>query len=538
MYCTNSDMGGDPTSPRGDGKYRPVLARGDGHMMFLMTRSTVFDRDWNFDNDLGRFGDPWNQPRTPTGRKGIPHPIGPSLIWSPVLAAAHGGAVIANVFGAGIETHGYTAWHQRIVFFTSVIFGCGAVLLGRRVARAHVGGAWAPSYAAVIVLLGTSLTYYTTHMPSYAHAMDAFASAGFLAYWVATLGRRDPRRWIGLGVLLGLATLIRIQEVALGIVVAIEIGWEVARLVRRRDAGWGGAALRWAGGGAVVLAITVVMFIPQLVAWQVVFGDWKGLPQGRRYTRLGSPLVLEMLFSSRNGWLTTTPVAYLGVIGLACLPRRARLVAIGLGAVVVIQVYLASTIFDWWGSASFGQRRLCNLTLPLVVGTAALIWRLGRLAARARRAPRWTWHVVLIVLLAPFVAWNLDRVFALRRGKAANANAGPSCCGNVPRPVRGVAKAIYDTVGNPFALPASVAFSIEHGVELSRWDRAVGDYPRVPNLDALADGTMGTKAGARKLGNGGGMDVYVVEGLSASVKPTTKADRAFRWTTEIGRAHV
>lgn len=527
MFCTNHDMGGDDRSPRGDGKYRPVLARGDGHMMYLMARSTVFDRDWNFDNDLARFGDPWNQPRTPTGRKGIPHPIGPPLVWAPVLALAHAGAVVANLFGADIEDHGYTLWHQRIVFLTSALFACGAVLLGRRVARDHVGGAWAGSYAAVIVLLGTSLTYYATYMPSYAHAMDAFASAGFLAYWIATLGRRDLRRWLGLGVLLGLATLVRIQELALGVVVAIEICVRLGELARVRDAGWAREAARWVGGGALVLAVTGVLFIPQLVAWQVVFGDWHGLPQGRRYTRLGSPLVLETLFSSRNGWITTTPLVYLGLAGLACLPRKARLVAVGLGAAVLVQIYLASTIFDWWGSASFGQRRLCNLTLPLVVGTAALFWRLSRAAARLRRAPRWTWHAVAIVLVGPFLAWNLRSVGRLTGGKAANASAAPSCCDQVPPGLRGAARWLYDRVGNPFALPASVVFSLRHGVDLARWDRAVGDYPLVPNLDALHDGTMNKITGTWPIGNGGRMDTYVIEGLSRA----QKADRAFRWTT-------
>src|SRR4029078_10264883 len=64
MYLFNQDMGRDPYSPRGDGRYRPVLARGDGHMLYLMPRSTALDLDWSLDNDLARFGDPWNEPRT------------------------------------------------------------------------------------------------------------------------------------------------------------------------------------------------------------------------------------------------------------------------------------------------------------------------------------------------------------------------------------------------------------------------------------------------------------------------------------------
>lgn len=70
------------------------------------------------------------------------------------------------------------------------------------------------------------------------------------------------------------------------------------------------------------------------------------LPQGRRFTRFEAPMVMELLFSRRNGWFSTTPIAYAGVIGLFCLPRRSRVVAAGLFAAVAMQVDLNSTILD------------------------------------------------------------------------------------------------------------------------------------------------------------------------------------------------
>src|SRR5690606_20505778 len=139
--------------------------------------------------------------------------IGPSLIWAPVLAAAHGGAVAANALGANIETHGYTMFHQRIVYATSVLFAWLAIALGIAVARRFVGGRWATAWAASAVLLGTTLTYYATYMPSYAHAMDAAAVAGFLAYWALTLGELRWRRFVVLGLLLGVAAMVRVQDV-------------------------------------------------------------------------------------------------------------------------------------------------------------------------------------------------------------------------------------------------------------------------------------------------------------------------------------
>ena len=507
MYCTNDDNNNQPDAPRGDGVYRPVLARGDGHMLYLMARSTALDLDWEFDNDLALFGDPWRQPVTTSGRKGIAHPVGPALVWTPLIWISTAGAAIANVFGADIPLHGYTLWTQRFVFLSSALFGCGVALIGLVLAKRFVGGAWAPAYAAVAVLLGTPIIYYATYMPSYAHAMDAFACAGFLGYWAVTVGRRDLRRFVVLGVLLGLAMLVRVQELALGIVVAIEV---VTSLIRgRRD-------LQWLLGGAIVLAVAVVVFVPQLLEWHLVYGDAIGLPQGAKYTRFEAPMIPELLWSSRNGWFSTTPIAYAAVIGLVLMPKRSRLVAAGLLAAIAIQVYLNSTILDWWGASGFGQRRMCNVTVALVVGFAALIWRLGRLAARVPRVPRAAWHVVLVVVLVAIVGFNVRKAYDLRGGKSAPAEIGASCCENFPEWARAPVGWWVDRFGNPFQYPANIVFALSHDVELQRWD-AVGDYPLVPPLQTVADDKLWSERGAWRIGNHG-MEAWLVGGLSQPVR--------------------
>lgn len=524
MYCTNDDMAGDPTTPRGDGQYRPVLARGDGHMLYLMARSTALDGDWIFDNDLAQFGDPWNEPRTATGRKGIMHPIGVPLVWTPLLWLAQVGATIANVFGADVPLHGYTSWHQRFVFLSSAIAACLAIFLAWRLAAKFIGGTWAPTYGAVAVLLGTPILYYATYMPSYSHALDALACAAFLTYWATTLGRDDIRRAAVLGALLGLAMLIRPQEVALGACVALECGYRATRAFAKRDARHG---LRWLLGGAVVAGVALVMFVPQLIEWHVVYGAATRLPQGPHYTRFAAPMIAELLFSPRNGWFSSHPLAYLATLGLVLAPRRARLVAIGLALFVVLQIYLNSTVFDWWASASFGQRRMCNATLPLVFGLAALIWRVGTLTARIRRVPAALWHAVAVLALAPFVAWNLARAIALRGGKPAPSALSPSCCDNIPPPLRGVMSAVYQTIGNPFQFPANAIFAAEHGVDLQRWDQVVGNYPFVPRWNALTEEERPRHRGVLRIASPQS-EPLIVSGFS---QPVTAA-RAFRWTTQ------
>lgn len=468
MYACNHDMAGKPDAPRGTGQYLPILDRGDGHMMYLMARSTAIDLDWVFDNDLARFGDPWNEPRTVTGRKSIVQPIGPALVWTPLIWLSDAGAAVVNLFGADIPLHGYTLWTQRFVFLSSALFGCAACLLGAWLARRLALGRWATSYATVAVLLGTSITYYATYMPSYAHAMDAAICAAFIAWWAKTVGQTDLRRWIVLGLLLGIAALIRVQDFALGVIVVVELAF-------RRDK-------KIIVGGAIALAVALVVFIPQLVEWHLVFGKAFAVPQGTHYTRFGSPMILELLWAPRNGWLVTTPIAYAGLLGLGflVLPREHRIIGAGLIAVVVVQIYLNSTIADWWGSASFGQRRLCSVTLPLVVGNAALLTRLRR----ARLV--WLQHAAVVLVFGALVVTNLSRVWRLRGGKPAPMELAPTCCSGVP----GFVEAAYWHVGNPFELPASALFAIRHGVSLATWDRIVGDYPLTPPFGAYRDDTL------------------------------------------------
>ena len=535
MYCTNSNVDKDPAAARGDGQYRPILARGDGHLMYLMARSTALDGDWIFDNDLARFGDPFVQPKTKTGRRSIVHPIGPALVWTPLIWVAEGGAAIANVFGAGIALHGYTMWHQRFVFLSSVLFACGAVLLGRKLSNYLGLGRWSVGYASTAVLLGTSLTYYATYQPSYSHAMDAFAAGAFITYWALTIGRRDARRFVVLGVLLGTAMLIRAQAAGLGVVLLLE--WSTAlygAIVRR--------ALRelprWLIGGGAVIVIALIIFSPQLLEWQRVYGDWHALPQGAKFTRWGSPMVMEVLFSSRNGWLSTTPLCTAALLGLVLLLRKpnARLIAVGLLAIVVVQVYFGSVIFDWWGGSALGQRRLCNVTVPMVVGLASLLTALGSAGSRWRRIPRIVWHVVAVLIMACFVEWNLIRVFSARGGRGMNSAVSP-CCATVPPPLRSVFESVYGAIGDPFSFPANALFAHRHGVNIQRWDEIVGEYSLVPPLDSLVDGTMARTQDRWIIGNGN-MTPYVIEGLGAAQSPPVGAaksqaasTRRYRWTT-------
>lgn len=525
MYCGN-----DNRDPNARGPYQPMLARGDGHMHFLITRSIVFDRDFDFDNDLARFGDPWAQPRTVTGRKNVMQQIGPSLVWAPLLALAHGAALVANALGAEIPDHGYTMFHQRILFASSVVFAWIAIVLGMLVAYRLARGRWAVTWAGVATLLGTTLTYYATFMPAYAHAMDAAACAGFLALWALTLGQLRWRRYVWLGILLGIATMVRVQDLGFGVVLMLElavVGWDVVRGNEPDKARRVGALL---ARGLVTLAIALVLFVPQLYVWKLFYGSYLTTPQGPGQMRYGHPMVLELVFSSRNGWLSTHPIAYLGTIGLvlgaASGPRlgpNVRLVCVALLAAIAVQIYVNAVTYEWWSAASFGQRRMCSVTLPVVVGVAMLLrWTSHRIGTKL---PRLGKHALAIAVLGYLVAWNLVWVGRLHHARPAGRDNKPTCCNDVPAPLSWIAKPIYSVVGNPFELPASAVFALHHGVDLQRWDQAVGNYALVPGVLGYEDGSYRKATAIWNALD----DRYILDGLGPLQH---EGRRSWRWTTE------
>ena len=241
--------------------------------------------------------------------------------------------------------------------------------------------------------------------------MDAFACAAFLAYWAhharaaATCGAGSS-----LGALLG----------------ARDAGPRAGARARRgrraraRAVGDAGAdargRARCAGSAAArsrsAVALVVFVAAAARVARSCSAASTE-LPQGARYTRLEVADDRSSCCSRRAtaGSRPRRSRTRRARPRRACR-ARARASPPGSSPRSRVQVYLNSTIFDWWGGAAFGQRRLCSVTLPLVVGLAALLWRGGPARARARAGPRAAWHVRVG---APrrsgrSSAWNLARV--------------------------------------------------------------------------------------------------------------------------------
>lgn len=237
---------------------------------------------------------------------------------------------------------------------------------------------------------GTPLLFYTFCGPFFSHAVSFACTTAFLVMWAKTRDCRSHNAWLALGLLLGVATLVRPQNALLGVVFLAE--W---RTLRR--------ATHLSGMARCALG-AVLGFLPAMIAYRTLYGSFLALPKAEEMNWF-TPAIIEVLFSDFHGILPWTPIYALGIAGLFVLARRDGVLGKGLLAVFAVQLYLNAANLVWWSGGSFGNRRLTDSAILVGWGIAAL-W--GAASTRRQR-------IALGSAMAACVAWTCWLVLAERR---------------------------------------------------------------------------------------------------------------------------
>jgi hypothetical protein len=222
--------------------------------------------------------------------------------------------------------------------------------------------------------------------------VSVFAATAMVWLWFRARGDSDPRQWALVGLAGGLAALVRPQDAVLLAIPALDL------LFRR---GW-----RALGG---LLLPPALLGLAQIGLWLALYGP--GFASVVRDTNLvagTSPHVLDFLFAARHGMLTWTPLYALALAGWAVWAVRERRVPALFAAAFALSVLVNSTTSDWWGSDSFGQRRMLALTPLFALGLAECVDGL-------RRRPL----VPVAAVLALLALWNLQFEYVYNSGLVA-----------------------------------------------------------------------------------------------------------------------
>jgi hypothetical protein len=400
-----------------------------------------------------------------TGLARFTFPVGAPILWIPFVELGHLGVALRNTHGLPTRYDGFSDPYFHAVALGNLLYGFLGLLVLDRLLRK-----WFPPWASFLAVagvgLGSFLAFYLTYHAIYTHALTFLLTAVFVTGWAKE--QKSLRDHGVLGLVLGLATMVRWQNLVFGLLPALDL---LARL-RRRE--WRGVA-----SSAAVFGVTFFLgALPQLLSWKAIFGRFYiGVPQGRDFVRWGDPFLSEVLFSSRHGLFSWSPILLIAALGLAGFVRAQPRRGLPLAAVALLVWYVNGTVADWWGGGSYGARRF-DSALPILalgLGTAVVY-----LAEMVRRHPR----AVTAMAVAAAIAANALLMEQYRKGRIpvddtlswqAAAEAG--------------LEDWFDAFGYPFSFPMNWIFAARYNRPKTQYDILVGKYlfHRMGGLDGLID---------------------------------------------------
>ena len=442
----------------------------DGFYYFAYLRSIAFDGDVEFSNDykLLGLGDKAHLfTPTPTGYAQSAWTVGPAIVWAPFFAAAHPIAHRLAAGGADVSTNGNSYPYRQAVCIAGLFYallGCWftyrltGIFFNRRLAAGAVA----------LVICGSFMLWYMVKEPSMTHAPSMAGVAGFTWLWAATHGRRTRTQWALLGLLAGFITLIRWQNALFALLPAYEALTLLVNAARRGDRS---GVISTLSLGGIFTACAVVGFLPQMLAWNSIYGSFLAVSPVGPQIRWWDPQLVDILWSARNGLFSWSPVLYLGAIGLVLFAAARPWIGVPTIAAIAVMTYFNASIQDWWGSAGYGGRRFEG-TLPLfTLGVAAFVQAITELV---RRHPLRTVGAGGALL----VLWNLTMMSAAQDGHVRIGEAVSFGEAGAHQ-----ARAFHRWFGNPFTYPVSLMFALRNGLPIGSYDllssqRFLGDELR------------------------------------------------------------
>ncbi|MBA2301936.1 MAG: hypothetical protein H0W08_04815 [Acidobacteria bacterium] len=442
----------------------------DGFYYFAYLRSLVFDRDVEFSNDyklLGLGDKPQLFEPTPTGYAQSAWTIGPAFVWAPFFAAAHPIAGRLAAGGADVSTNGMSYPYRQAVCIAGLVYGLLGCWFTYRLALLFFDARLAGG-AVAFTVAGSFMLWYIVKEPSMTHAPSMAGVAGFAWLWAATHGRRTRAQWAILGLVAGFITLIRWQNALFALLPAYEALTQLAPAVGLKDRPRILSAL---SAGALFTGCAVLAFLPQMLAWKAIYGSFLAVSPIGPQIQWWDPHLVDILWSSRNGLLSWSPVLYLGAVGLAIFAIARPWIGAPAILALALMTYFNASIQDWWGSVGYGGRRFDG-TIPLfALGVAAFVDRATELARR---------HPLRVVAGGGglLVLWNLTLMSAAQNGHVRIGEAV-----SFAEAAAHQARAFHGWFGHPFTYPASLLFAARNDVPIGAYDllsanRFLGDPVR------------------------------------------------------------
>ena len=387
--------------------------RGDGVGYYAFGRSLLIEHNLNFQKDWLAANTGFRMSRTDASGSILPEQftstghldnhfsIGPAILWSPFLIAAHVTVRVYDALGGHVAADGYSRPYLLAMAFGTVVYGFLSLWISFRLARKYLAERWA-FLSTLGIWFASSLLVYMYFNPSWSHAHSAFMVALFVWYWDRTRQSRAMLQWVILGAIAGLMMDVYYPNAILLLLPLLEsLATYWKGIVSTKPKKTIGPLLL---NNVLFAGVTFAAFLPTFVSKKIIYGSYLNFGYGEQWF-WDSPALLKVCFSSEHGLFSWTPIVFLAVIGLFLFRRYDRVLALYSICVFAVYLYVIGCYQDWHGLSSFGNRFFVSLTVLFILGLGAFFDWIAH-SWKEQRA-----RVLAPIATAILILWNLGLVF-------------------------------------------------------------------------------------------------------------------------------
>ena len=374
---------------------------GDGYGYYIYLRSLVFDRNFDFTNEYQQFdklyGANMSANITSAGKASNLFSIGPGILWSPFFAAAYAVEKNWRLADRRHELEGFGPPYQIAIFFAALFYFIWGLALTYLSLKDLFNKKIAVAASSIIWLI-SPMIFYLIYEPSMSHVFSFFALSGLFYFCLKYKNNLNPKEYIVLGFWLGLAILVRWQNIMV-------IIFPLYILFSNRLMFFGNKIKSF----LYFILTGLIVFLPQLLMWRYLFGKFVLIPQGHDFFNWSNPQFFNFLFSGYHGMFIWQPLLAICLLGLIFYFRWQKSLVFVLLLILFGQIYINSATVDWMGGRSFGARRMSDYIFIFAVGLAFILDYLKH--KRKRFLNRFIYLILILGL-----GWNLLLMVSSAKG--------------------------------------------------------------------------------------------------------------------------
>jgi hypothetical protein len=379
---------------------RPIrLIKDDVHFYYIYSAAVVVYHDVKFDRVYNKLPgsirrDLWLPTHKETGKSYSKMSLGLALVYAPFTAFAH--YVLVPLTGDAPD--GYSPPYKMGLLLSAMLFFLFGLWHLRKILLEHFSES-VTALTLIIVAFGTNLSWYITTEATMSHVYS-FALIIYL-YRLLQKWFRYPTTGLTIasGLVFGLIVLIRPTNLMFIVL------FFATNDIRNRVM----YLFQHAGKIMLMIAMFLVVWIPQFAFWKYVSGDWFLYTYNNETFFWHNPQIISSIFSFRKGWLVYTPLMALAFIGLPLLWKQSRNLFWQVVSVLALLIFINSSWWCWWFGGSYGNRAYIDGYGIYALSIAALFKAISERKIKLL-------NITGIVVLAAFTCLNLFQTWQYRMG--------------------------------------------------------------------------------------------------------------------------